>query len=430
MTVDALDTPAAAPPVRKPIGAKGWIIIGICLFGISTGPAAFGLASLGLVINAFQEQFGWSRSEVSGAASLMMLCTALSLPLVGGLVDKFGARRVLIPSVIALGLCLLAIPLVVSKVWQFMAAYILMGTLAAGANSVPYMRILASWFDRSRGLAIGIAGSGTGLGFAYVPLVGQAAISHFGWKGCYVALALIMLCVTLPMVLFLLKEKAEGEPSIDSDSATAQANPAESQGDTLKGAMAKRDFWVLASIFVSLAFVLYGLIPHMTPLLTDRGLTPEAAAGMASLFGFATFGGRVLIGFLIDRFDARKIAVIFFGLSALGMALLAVPLPTWALIFPALLLGGSLGAEVDMLAYLTSRYFGLKAFARIFGVLFSAVMVAMGLGPVAFGAVYDTTGSYQVMLAIGAPVCIVAALLMLVLRPYAERKRGAAISVT
>jgi MFS family permease len=429
MSVDAL--PASAErPARKPIPPRGWLIIGICLIGISTGPAAFGLASLGLVINAFQHDFGWTRGEVSGAASLMMLCTALSLPLVGKLVDKFGARRVLIPSVIALGLCLLAIPFVVTKVWQFMAAYILIGTVAAGANSVPYMRILASWFDRSRGLAIGIAGSGTGLGFAYVPLVGQAASNHFGWHGVYVALALIMLCVTLPMVLFLLKEKTADQPNADSDSLVPEVNPADALGDTLKQAMGKRDFWVLVSVFVSLAFVLYGLIPHMVPLLTDRGMTPEAAATMASIFGFATFGGRILIGFLVDRFDARRIAVIFFGLSALGMALLATPLPTWALIFPALLLGGSLGAEVDMLAYLTSRYFGLKSFAQIFGVLFSAVMVAMGLGPVAFGAVYDLTGSYQIMLAIGAPVCILAAGLMLILRPFGERRRGAAVSVT
>jgi len=429
MSVEALPA-AESRPVRKPIPARGWLIIGICLIGISTGPAAFGLASLGLVINAFEQDFGWTRSQVSGAASMMMLCTALSLPLVGKLVDKFGARRVLIPSVIALGLCLLAIPLAVSKVWQFMAAYILIGTVAAGANSVPYMRILASWFDRSRGLAIGIAGSGTGLGFAYVPLVGQAASHQFGWHGVYYALGLIMLCVTLPMVLFLLKEKAADQPNADSDSDVVEVNPADALGDTLKQAMAKRDFWVLASVFVSLAFVLYGLIPHMVPLLTDRGMTAEAAASMASIFGFATFGGRILIGFLVDRFDARRIAVIFFGLSALGMALLATPLPTWALIFPALLLGGSLGAEVDMLAYLASRYFGLKSFAQIFGVLFSAVMVAMGLGPVAFGAVYDLTGSYQIMLAIGAPVCILAAGLMLILRPFGERRRGAAVSVT
>jgi len=299
-----------------------------------------------------------------------------------------------------------------------------MGTVAAGSNSVAYMRVLATWFDKSRGLAIGIAGSGTGLGFAYVPLVGQGAISQFGWQGGYVALGLILLCVALPMVVLLLREQSGAQ------AGEGEAPPASAIGDTLKQAMVKRDFWMLIAIFVVLAFVLYGLIPHMAPLLGDRGMSPEAAAGVASIFGLATFGGRILIGFLLDKFDARHIGLVFFSLSAAGLALLWAPLPAWAMIFPALLLGGSLGAEVDMLAYLASRYFGLKCFAQIFGVLFGAVMIAMGLGPVAFGFVFDLTGSYQAMLAVGAGLCLLASSLVLTLRPYQERRRGGPVSVT
>jgi predicted MFS family arabinose efflux permease len=148
------------------------------------------------------------------------------------------------------------------------------------------------------------------------------------------------------------------------------------------------------------------------------------------LFGLATFGGRILIGFLVDRFDARRIALIFFLLSALGIPLLSADLPIWAVFVAAFLLGGSLGAEVDMLAYLTSRYFGLRCFARIFGVLFGAVMLAMGAGPVIFGAIFDATGSYNLMLYAGAPLCAAAALVTLALRPYAQRRRGGPVSVT
>lgn len=401
------------------------MIVLVSLIGISTGPAAFGIASLGLFIDVFEKQFGWSRAEVSSAASLMMLCSAFSMPIVGRLVDKIGPRKVLIPSVAILALCFLAIPALVTQFWQFMLVYVAIGTIAAGTNSVPYMRVLASWFDRSRGLAIGIAGSGTGLGFAYVPLVGQAAISQFGWQAGYVALGLIMLCVTLPLVIFLLKERPDGAAEADGEGA------AEAQsGMNLKEVLRTRNFYLLNSIFVTLAFVLYGLIPHMVPLLTDRGVSPAAAAGVASVFGLATFVGRIVIGFLVDKFDARLIAVTFFAISAVGLGLLAVPLPNWAMIVPALLLGGSLGAEVDMLAYLTSRYFGLKCFAQIFGALFGAVLVAMGMGPVAFGLVFDMTGSYGAMLAVGAPACLVAAGLMLMLPPVAERRRGGAVSVT
>jgi predicted MFS family arabinose efflux permease len=201
-------------------------------------------------------------------------------------------------------------------------------------------------------------------------------------------------------------------------------------GDTLQEAMRRRDFWSLITIFSGLAFVLYGLIPHMVPMLQDRGVPEALAAGLASAFGWSAFGGRLLIGFLVDRFDARRIAFTFFSLSAVGLALLSAPLPIWAFIVAAIMLGLSLGAEVDMLAYLTSRYFGLKNFAQIFGAMFSAVMVAMSLSPVAFGYVYDRTGSYKSILALGVPLCVLAIVLVLMLRPYGERARGGPISQT
>jgi MFS family permease len=407
----------------------GWVIVAVCLFGISSGPAAFGLASMGLFAESFHREFGWNRTEISVAVSAMMLCTALSLPLAGRLVDRLGARTVLIPSIILLALCLAAFPLV-QAYWQFIALYVAMGTIAVGTNSVAYMRIIACWFERSRGLAIGIAGSGTGLGFAYVPLVTEALVSAYGWRAGYLGLAAILLCITLPLVVLLLKEQpSDAGLTVDGAAETAET-PAVQSGLTLKQALAQRDFWLLTLIFGSLAFVLYGLIPHLVPLLTDRGLTTEQAAATASVFGFAAFGGRLLIGFLVDRFDARRIAMVFFALSAAGLALLAFPMPVWAFTLSALLLGGSLGAEVDMLAYLTSRYFGLRSFAQIFSVLFSGVMIAMGIGPIVFGAVYDATGSYTGILTLAIPVCAAAVALVLLLKPYEERQRGGPVSVT
>ena len=409
---------------------RGWLTVVVCLLGISTGPAAFGLAALGLFAGPLEQEFGWSRTAISSTVSVMMICTAVSLPIMGRIVDRFGAKKVLVPSVIALGLCLLAASLVTSY-WQFMASYVAMGTVAVGSNSIPYMRVLASWFDRRRGLAIGIAGSGTGLGFAYVPLLTEALVSRFGWRGGYIGLGLIMLLFTLPMVLWLFHEHPQALGLNPDGALTAQ--PVErraASGDTLAQALRRRDFWSLIAMFVGLAFVLYGLLPHMVPMLTDRGLSSSQAAQVASLFGFAAFGGRVLIGFLIDKYDARRIALLFFCISAVGLLLLGTTLPMSAFVMAAVLLGVSLGAEVDMLAYLASRYFGLKNFAQIFSVMFSAVMVAMGLGPVAFGAVFDRTGSYQSILALGVPLCLGAILLVLQLRPYAERQRGGPVSVT
>ncbi len=409
---------------------RGWFIVVVCLLGISTGPAAFGLASLFLLGGPLGEEFGWNRTAISTAVSAMMLCTAFSLPIMGRMVDRFGVKRVLVPSVIIFGLCLMAGALI-TQYWQFILIYVAMGTIAVGTNSVPYMHVLTSWFDRRRGLAIGIAGSGTGLGFGYVPLITQYFVANYGWRGAYIGLGLIMLLFTLPMILFLLHEKPQslGLHPDGAPSGEHVAQPA-SSGDTLAEAMRRRDFWSLITIFAGLAFVLYGLIPHIVPMLTDRGVPVSRATWLASAFGWSAFAGRLLIGFLVDRYDARHIAFTFFSLSALGLVVLAVPMPIWALAAAAMILGVSLGAEVDMLAYLTSRYFGLKNFAQIFGAMFSAVMVAMSLSPLAFGAVFDYTGSYRAILAMGVPLCLLAIVLVLMLRPYGERARSGPVSVT
>lgn len=414
-----------------PVFVRGWVTVVVCLLGISTGPAAFGLSSLFLLGGPIGAEFGWSRTAISAAVSVMMLCTAVSMPLMGRLVDRFGVKQVLVPSIIVFGLCLLAASMI-SSYWQFIAVYVAMGTIAVGTNSVPYMRVLTSWFDRRRGLAIGIAGSGTGLGFGYVPLVTQEFVSHFGWRGGYFGLGLIMLLFTLPMIVFLLHEKPQSlglRPDGAESDAPADQQPA-ATGDTLAEAMRRRDFWSLITIFSGLAFVLYGLIPHMVPMLQDRGVSAALAAGLASAFGWSAFGGRLLIGFLVDRHDARRIAFVFFTLSAIGLVLLSAPLPIWAFTTAAIMLGLSLGAEVDMLAYLASRYFGLKNFAQIFGAMFSAVMVAMSLSPLVFGFVFDSTGSYKSILALGVPLCVLAIVLVLMLRPYGERARGGPVSVT
>lgn len=398
-------------------------MVAVALIGISTGPAAFGLASIGLFIEHFEALHGWTRTQMSAAVSIMMVCTAFSLPLIGRLVDRFGVKRVMAPSIVAMGLCLFALPFA-QALWQFILIYIGIGTVAAGSNAIGYLRVLAGWFDRSRGLAIGIAGSGTGLGFAYVPIVTQTLIDKFGWQAGYFGLGLIMVCVTLPLVLIFLRE-APAEVQDD-----LVESPASMVGKSLREAMAVRDFWVLGAIFVTAAMVLYGLIPHLVPLLTDRGFSSSVAAQVAAAFGLATFVGRVLIGYLVDKFDARRIALIFLALSALSLPLLSFDLPVWGLVLVGVMLGASLGAEVDMLAYLTSRYFGLRCFAQIYGVLMGAVMLSMSIGPVLFGAAFDLSGSYTPLLMIGAPICAMAALLTLALRPFAERKRGGPVSAS
>jgi sugar phosphate permease len=412
----------SAPDGR--LARHGWIIVAVCTFGISTGPAAFAFGSAGQFIGAFHDEFGWDRTEVSFGLLILTGMTALSLPFIGRLIDRYGARHVLIPSLVLFAACLAAIPLFVRELWQLNLIYVLMGTLAAGTNSVPFVRVISAWFDRSRGLAIGIAGSGTGLGFAYVPLIVEYMTTHHGWRSAYYALAAVVLAVTVPLVVLLLREKP-ADVGLDVDGAPLQLHRSAdvghstgSAGYTLREAYRRRDFWVLIVVFVGLAFVVYGVLPHLVPLLRDRGIDSGTAAVIASMFGLSAFVGRVVIGWLIDHFFARNVALVFFALSGVGLALLNSDVPVWLLFVAAALVGGGLGAEVDLLAYLTSRYFGLRCFSEIFGVLFGAILVSIGVGPVVFGLVHDRTQSYADVMYAGIGLCAVAVLVMVLLRPY------------
>ena len=414
-----------AAPDRR-LARYGWVTVAVCTFGISTGPGAFAFGSAGQFIGAFHDEFGWDRTEVSFGLLILTGMTALSLPFIGRLIDRYGARRVLVPSLVLFAGCLAAIPLFVRELWQLNLVYVLMGTVAAGTNSVPFVRVISAWFDRSRGLAIGIAGSGTGLGFAYVPLIVEYMTAHHGWRSAYYALAAIVLAITLPLVLLLLRERpadagltVDGTPLRHHRSADV-GRATESTGCTLREALAQRDFWVLIIVFVGLAFVVYGVLPHLVPLLGDRGIESGTAALIASMFGLSAFVGRVVIGWLIDHFFARNVALVFFALSGVGLALLNSDVPVVLLFVAAALVGGGLGAEVDLLAYLTSRYFGRRCFSEIFGVLFGAILVSIGVGPVVFGLVHDRTQSYAAVMYAGIGLCVFALLVMVLLRPYPQ----------
>ncbi|MFO1377862.1 MAG: MFS transporter [Steroidobacteraceae bacterium] len=387
----------------------GWVVVAASMFCVSTGTGPFAFASLGLFIIPFQEEFGWSRGQTSAALSVLLTTTAVCLPILGRIVDRYGARRVLMGSMVVLALSLAAIPLVVTKIWHLVVVFVVIGTLGAGTNSVPYMSVLSAWFYRQRGFAIGLAIAGIGLGYAYVPVLVQFMIDESGWRAGYYALSAIVFLVALPLAFFFLRESPQ-QMGLQPDGATdGQAPRATSRdvGLTRAEVLRHREFWMLAVIFVILSFVLNGLLSHLVPLLVDRGMNAKTAASVAAVEGITVFFSRIGIGYLIDRFFAPRVAMAFFTLSALGIALLATGAVDGMAFMAAFLVGLSLGAEVDLLAYLTGRYFGLKSFGSTYGLLFAAILAGTALGPLAFGVGFELTGSYTEILL----VCIVINLL-------------------
>jgi MFS family permease len=401
----------------------GWYVVAISCLATSTGIAPFVFISLGLFMIPFYNEFGWTRGQISSIIPVLVLSLMIAQPFAGRLIDKLGTRTLLIPSTIVFGLLLAAIPIFVSEIWHLAIIFFLIGTLGVGANTMPHMRIISGWFNKRRGLAIGISVSGIGLGYTYVPMLLESIISVHGWRAGYYALSLLVLFVALPLIYIFLKGSpeemglfADGVEPVDA-SEIPQSNIGLTSAETIR----KLDFWLLLFIFLFISFNLHGLSQHLPPMMTDRGLDSSMAAMITSSLGLSVLVSRVLVGYLLDIYFAPRVAMLFFGLSTIGIAMFLLTSSLPMLFLAAILAGLSLGAEIDILAYLIGKYFGLRSFGEIYGLLFVGIFLGTAMGSPAFGLSFDKTGSYSSILTIAIVVNVVAVLLTTKLGPYPEQ---------
>lgn len=391
-----------------------WIVVVVSMVGMSTGPSQYAFGSLALFIGPLSAEFGWDRSQISLAATAFTIALLFCLPIAGRFADSIGSKRLLIPSMLVLGLLLATIPLVVSAPWHLWLMFGLIGGLGAGANALPYMRTITAWFDRNRGLAIGMTLAGAGLGYAYVPPLLRFIIDNYSWRAAYFVLAGLILFIALPLVVIFFREA----PSEKTPQGATQNKDSSTNSLTRHQALHTRTFWVLFAVFGLLSFSLYGLMIHSVSLLQDRGMSAAAAALGASTIGITIVFARVITGYLCDHIFAPRVAVAAFALSTIGLIVLATGAVDFAAYAALILIGFSIGAEIDMMTFLTTRYFGLRHFGEIYGILFASLLIGTSLGPFLFGWSYDTNGSYLGIVWIAASATGVATLLCFALPPY------------
>jgi MFS family permease len=398
--------------MKRPAMYYGWWIVATAAVGMSTGPGQFAFGALGLFMIPLNEEFGWNRTEVSLALTSFTVALAIAIPYIGKLVDQFGSRKILVPSITVVAVLLALIPVLADRLWILFVLFALIGALGAGANALPYLRTISTWFDRRRALALGIAMGGSGMGYVYVPPAVQYMIDAHGWRSAYFLLATVAFAVAVPLVIFVLREAPsakdlEGVNELRQPSETGQAAAQVSLLLLLKRPL----LWQLFLIFSLLSFTLYGVLAHLAPMLRDRGMPAGSAALVQSTLGLALVVSRVIIGYIMDRFFAPFVAVACFLLSAVGVSLLATGATDWVAVIAAICIGISMGAEIDMLALLTGRYFGVENFGRVYGILFTSFLIGTSLGPVAYGLAYESLGSYIWVLVLSAGLMLVSALI-------------------
>jgi len=399
----------------------GWWIVFVAAAGLFMGYGPVVTFTFGVFLKLLNQEFGWSRGDISQAFSLSLLVMSLAFPFVGRLVDRFGARKVIIPSIFLFGLGLMSLAWLSANLWHLYAVYVLLGLVGGGTAPVPYSNVLSHWFDKRRGLALGLAMVGLGLGAFIMPSLAQMLIVSQGWRQAYIEFGLMVMVVTIPVVGLFLKETPEMVGLLSDGDAinTSHANASKlNVGLSAQEAWQTQTFWILVGAFFLMSASVHGCLIHLVPLLTDRGISPQLAAGATSLFGGALLLGRVGAGYFLDRFFASSVALCFFCGAALGLLLLWSGVTGTVAFIAAFLVGLGMGAEGDIIAYLISRYFGLRAFSEIYGYAFGAFTLGGVFGPLLMGKGFDATGSYNLGLGVFVVATLLAAGLMTQLGPY------------
>lgn len=389
---------------------RGWRIVLAGAIGTAFGISALPFYTLGVFVKPISTELGWTREAVQWGFAVQMLGMLLVGWLFGLAVDRYGARRVALLSQIGLAVGLASLSLVGDRISHWYAAWFLVALLGAGTSPITWTRGIAGWFDGARGAALGLGLLGTGItGLLAPPLVTQIVEAN-GWRAGYLAMGASVLIVALPFVWLLFRDRTP------DTSAEAPALVGVTRGEALRS----HRFWAMLVVFTLVTFGVGGLIPNLVPLLTDRGMTAAEAAGYASLAGLAVILGRVGAGFLLDRFWAPAVAVGFLVLPALSCLVLAQgDLPSPALIgLAAAFTGLAAGAEFDLVAFMVTRYFGMRHYGVIYSIQLVGLLFAGGLAPPLFGRVYDATGSYDSILLACAAIFLLSPLLLLTMGRY------------
>jgi MFS family permease len=384
-----------------------WRIVVAAWIGVAMGLTALPFYTLGIFAKPLALEFGWSRAVIQSGFTFSMLGVICSAWVAGWAIDRFGVRPVALFSQLglAVGFAGLAAQNGSTTLWQ--ANWFIFAVLGVGTTPLTWSRGIASWFDKRRGLALGIALSGTGVTALVAPPLINLIVGAYGWRAGYLAVALSIVLVAMPAVWLLFREKPR---AISSTGSTP-----EGEGLTLGDALRSRHFWLLIVAFWVICAAVSGLIPNLVPMLTDSGLTMTEAAGYASLLGLNVMVGRLLAGWLLDRFWAPAVALALLMPPTLACLLLANQQWPGAAV---MMIGLAAGAEFDLIAYLCLRYFGTRNFGQIYAWQWVNFSVAAGAGPIAFAMIFDRTGSYHDALLVAAVLLVAGPLLLLGLGRY------------
>ena len=463
---------------------EGWPVLSAAALGVGLGLSPLPFYTIDVMVAPLGEEFGWTRADVYSSLAIYTFGAILMAPLIGILSERFGARKVAIISIVSFSLAMMGLALNTGSKPLYFVLWLLLAIGGAGTLPITFTRPVANWFERKRGLALGIALIATGIFGALAKSFAQFIIDAHSWRHAYVALGLLPLIIALPISILTLRDVSDPQlkdlpaqklkipilsvslvgilalvycvfqfiwPQMQANGLRLEyimafafmalvlappiammvlpigthaptpntvSSAAELPGLTLKEALGTWRFWLLAGCFIPISYALGAIIPSLVPLLGSKGFGISEAVGLATLTGLAVLAGRLIGGYLIDRFWAPGIAFIFMALPSLAFVLLAQgELSANQATLAILMIGFGAGVEYDFMAFLVSKYFGMRRYSAIYGSIYGCFAIGAGFGPSVMNHLADVNGWSNTLLWAGG-MLFVATLPLLMLGKY------------
>lgn len=383
-----------------------WWMVAAGALGTGVGAGIFAVYAFSVFIGPISAALGWDRSVLAACITTFMFSAGLGTVWLGRLISRFGLRRPTIIFLLVFAASIAAIALLPASKPLFFLNFFVMGIAGAAACAMPYSIAICGFFDRHRGLALGIAVLGSGIGSTLAPQLSAHLLETIGWRDALLVFALI--AATPAAAIALVLRTPPGTVVTAKDEVKAS--------DRLY--LRDRNFQLIALAVAGNSIAAVGIMTSLVPMATDRGVDLQVAATMLSIAGASSFAGRLIVGWLFDRIFAPYVGAAVFVLAAIGALLIGLGgSSSWAYIGAAFV-GTCLGAEADLVSFLVSRYFGPATFSRVVGAVWVAWAWGGGIGTFLASRSFEWTGGYGLALGAFVALFLISAGLLIRLPPY------------
>jgi sugar phosphate permease len=382
----------------------------------------------GMVLNTFPiflkpiaEDMGWGRGALAVALLMGSIGAALTAPVAGTMIDRIGARPVMLTGALTIGLALVA-GSQIRLLWHLYVVFVFIGFGLMCGTIIPCALLISNWFVSRRGMAMGGAFVGTSVGGMVMSPIANWIILNYSWRTAFVLAGLEILVLVTPVILLVIRTRPSEmglAPYRHSRDSTDTAD--DSWGVSLRQALASKVFWQIAVIMFLVGLVTAGLGNHCVAYLTDLEHSPTRAASAWSVVMGAMAVGKLSVGPIADHWGSRSTmagACVLFSIS-IGILLFAEPY--WIVLVFAGTYGFALGAPLVVNPLLTSDYLGMKNFGAVYGVLNVLTTVGGAVGPVGAGLFFDARKTYLPVFYLFIALMLVAVLVSILVKPARQR---------